>query len=83
MIFAISLGIMLLAAYQVNNVRDTCGGSVSLSSTGTGVNMGNGEPVPDFSSSTTCEPRSNLQRGNYKVNFTPHFYYIMTQTKNK
>ena len=37
-ICAISLGIMLLAACQVNNVRDTGGGA----STVTGVSMGSG-----------------------------------------
>ncbi|EHE5996090.1 colicin S4 system lysis protein [Salmonella enterica] len=41
-ICAISLGIMLLAACQVNNVRDTGGGSVSPFSTVTGVSMGSG-----------------------------------------
>ncbi|EEQ6255656.1 colicin S4 system lysis protein [Escherichia coli] len=41
-ICAISLGIMLLAACQVNNVRDTGGGAVSPSSTVTGVSMGSG-----------------------------------------
>ncbi|EJD7217376.1 TPA: colicin s4 lysis protein [Escherichia coli] len=60
MIFAISPGIMLLAACQVKNVRDTGGGYVSPSSTVTGVSMGSGEPVPVFPASTTCELRSNL-----------------------
>ncbi|HHR4183624.1 colicin release lysis protein [Citrobacter cronae] len=39
-ICVISLVIMLLAACQVNNVRDTGGGVVSPSSTVTGVSMG-------------------------------------------
>ncbi|WP_105454830.1 colicin release lysis protein [Escherichia coli] len=60
MIFAIFSGIMQLAACQVNNDRDSGGGSVSPSSTVTGVSMGNGEPVPVFPARTTCELRSNL-----------------------
>ncbi|WP_272507073.1 colicin release lysis protein [Escherichia coli] len=51
---------MQLAACQVNNDRDSGGGSVSPSSTVTGVSMGNGEPVPFFPARTTCELRSNL-----------------------
>lgn len=39
-ISATLLAIMLLTACQVNNVRDTGGGSVSPSSTVTGVSMG-------------------------------------------
>ncbi|MFS6817731.1 colicin release lysis protein [Citrobacter meridianamericanus] len=39
-ICAILLAIMLLTACQVNNVRDTGGGSVSPSSIVTGVSMG-------------------------------------------
>ncbi|ECN5821027.1 lysis protein [Salmonella enterica] len=39
-ICTISLGIKLLSGCQVNNVRDTGDGSVSPSSTVTGVSMG-------------------------------------------
>ncbi|HAM4861788.1 TPA: colicin release lysis protein [Escherichia coli] len=39
-------------ACQVNNVRDTGGGSVSPSSTVTGVSMGSSEPVPVFPART-------------------------------